>query len=182
MAGKSVEKITVALLTAMETCNFQEITISEIADLAGTARKTFYNHFKTKEEVLSLLCQGIIDEYIEKSAPFYSSLEGVGEGRALELAENFFTINKKHGGFFTLLFQQNLFYLYAQALQLRVINSPIILNLQLIDQVDAVLQPYVIPSYTASILQLYETWYQRGFQESPHEMANIYLKIVHNMP
>ena len=41
-----------ALLKLMETENFQEITIQEIADHAQVSRRTFYRNYSSKEEIL----------------------------------------------------------------------------------------------------------------------------------
>lgn len=175
LSKKSIEKITQVLLQGMEDGAFQELTISELCKRAGVARKTFYNHFKTKEEVLSRVCSSIIDEYMKNPN---GEVSFDRESWLEELAHLFFEVNQKHQLFLILLFHQNLFHIYTQELQRRVINSEYITNQYLYSKLSPSLHPFVIPTYTASILTVYEIWYHRGFVESPEEMAEIYLNIV----
>lgn len=42
--------------------NFQDISITEIAQTAELSRKTFYHSFKNKEAVINYLC----DQYFEQ--------------------------------------------------------------------------------------------------------------------
>lgn len=177
MSKKSIDRITEVLLEGMETEPFSEITISELCTRAKIARKTFYNHFKTKDEVLSRVCSGIIDEYM-----IYSEVNmGADcERWLIDLAYHFFRVNKRHQDFLTLLFQQKLFHIYTQELQQRVIKSEYIMTQSTYFKLDPLLQPFVIPTYTASILTIYELWYHRDFAETTDEMAEIYLNIVRN--
>lgn len=45
---------------------FSKITITEICNNADLARKTFYNSFKNKEELLVYQCEKIVNQYFEK--------------------------------------------------------------------------------------------------------------------
>ncbi|MBA1393686.1 TetR/AcrR family transcriptional regulator [Lactobacillus sp. XV13L] len=56
-----------ALIELMKTENFQDISITEIAQTADLSRKTFYHYFKNKEEVISYLCDKLFDQYFEKA-------------------------------------------------------------------------------------------------------------------
>lgn len=175
MSKKSIEKITNVLLQGMEQGAFHALTISELCERAGVARKTFYNHFKTKEEVLARICGSIIDEYMKNPQ---GEVRFDSESWLKDLAYLFFTVNQKHQSFLILLFRQNLFHIYTKELQQRVINSKYITNQYLYSKLSPTLQPFIIPTYTASILTVYEIWYHRGFVESPEEIAEIYLNIV----
>lgn len=43
--------------------SFQKITISDIANEAGIARHTFYNHYETKQDLLYFLVDSILEQY-----------------------------------------------------------------------------------------------------------------------
>lgn len=172
MAQKSKEKITETLLKLMKQHPFHEITISEICAYANIARRTFYNNFQSKEEVISLLCQKMIDEHM-------SSSEAENQFWQKKFVVNFFVTNRKNHAFFDLLFKQDLFHIYTNELHKRMSNYSEIVSTQLSKGVDTACIPYVVPSYTASALKFYEIWSKNDFQESPEEIAEIYLNVMH---
>lgn len=51
-----------ALLSLMEEKDFREITVMELAERAEYDRKTYYRHFKSKEDILLLYCYHILYE------------------------------------------------------------------------------------------------------------------------
>ncbi|EHQ89791.1 TetR/AcrR family transcriptional regulator [Desulfosporosinus youngiae] len=55
-----------ALLTLMKTKPFHKIQIKELAEKAGLDRRTFYRHFKSKEDVLFLQCRVVIEDFAKK--------------------------------------------------------------------------------------------------------------------
>ncbi|KRK36628.1 transcriptional regulator family protein [Loigolactobacillus bifermentans DSM 20003] len=50
----------------MKKENFQDISITEIAQTAELSRKTFYHSFKNKEAVINYLCDQLFDQYFEQ--------------------------------------------------------------------------------------------------------------------
>jgi AcrR family transcriptional regulator len=57
---KTRYSIEVALLELMKEKSISEITISELANAADVNRKTFYNHFKSVNEVLKSIEEGVV--------------------------------------------------------------------------------------------------------------------------
>lgn len=55
--------ITLALLNLMDEKSISEISISEIVARAGVARASFYRNYATKENVITMLMAGILEEY-----------------------------------------------------------------------------------------------------------------------
>ncbi len=62
IAERSREKMVRALLTVMEQYDYQEITVTQIAQEAQLSRKTFYRLFSGKDEVLSRFFEGQFQE------------------------------------------------------------------------------------------------------------------------
>lgn len=62
IAQRSREKIVDALLRVMRQYDYREITITQIAQEAGLARKTFYRLFAGKEDVLACLFERLYME------------------------------------------------------------------------------------------------------------------------
>ncbi len=62
IAEQSKQKMVQALLRVMEQYDYKEITVTQIAQEAQLSRKTFYRLFSGKDEILSLLFEGLFQE------------------------------------------------------------------------------------------------------------------------
>ena len=62
IAEQSKQKMVQALLRVMEQYDYREITVTQIAQEAQLSRKTFYRLFSGKDEILSLLFEGLFQE------------------------------------------------------------------------------------------------------------------------
>jgi len=60
---RSREWLCKSLLSLMKEKPYSEITILEIAQRADLNRRTFYRHFKSKDEILSYQVQQLADQY-----------------------------------------------------------------------------------------------------------------------
>lgn len=60
----SKEWIVGALIELMKKKPFKQINVTELSLKAGVARRTFYRHFKTTDEVLDYCLQKMCDDYI----------------------------------------------------------------------------------------------------------------------
>lgn len=61
-AAQQQHQICASLVRLMETVPYGEITVSRICAQAGIPRRTFYYYFDGKEDVLTLLIQGLMME------------------------------------------------------------------------------------------------------------------------
>ncbi len=64
-AKRSQNLITTSLLFLMKEKNFNTITINDITNHADLTRRTFYAHFKTKDEVIEKYLNNIIHLYMQ---------------------------------------------------------------------------------------------------------------------
>lgn len=62
IAEQSKEKLVQALLRVMRQYDYQEITVTQLAQEARLSRKTFYRLFSGKEELLQLLFEGVFQQ------------------------------------------------------------------------------------------------------------------------
>lgn len=62
---KSQQWITDSLLQLMEKKKYEDITITNICNHAQLARRTFYRHFESKEEVINKLVERVVQEFID---------------------------------------------------------------------------------------------------------------------
>lgn len=62
-----------SLLTLLETKDYANITINMIVDHAGLGRRTFYRHFKTKDDTMKYITEVLMDQFAEKLLENHSS-------------------------------------------------------------------------------------------------------------
>lgn len=62
---RSKQWITDSLLQLMEKKKYEDITITNICNHAQLARRTFYRHFESKEEVIDKLVERVVQEFID---------------------------------------------------------------------------------------------------------------------
>lgn len=63
---RSMDLITTALFELLETMPFAQISVKEVCEKAGVARKTFYRNFKTKTAVVEQLVDRVFYEFMQK--------------------------------------------------------------------------------------------------------------------
>lgn len=61
------ESIFTALMILMEKKSFEEISITELAKKAGVSRMSYYRNYHSKEDIISLYIDDILDEYTKIS-------------------------------------------------------------------------------------------------------------------
>ena len=103
IAEQSRQWLITSLLTLMEKKNFNDITISEIANHAGLSRVTFYRIFNSKEEILEQYFYMICDEYID-------CFDETKQYKLHDIIVVFFEFWEQHISFLNLMIQNNLYY------------------------------------------------------------------------
>ncbi|MGG5316101.1 TetR/AcrR family transcriptional regulator [Enterococcus sp. AZ072] len=70
--GETKEWIAEAIIRLLKSKSYSDITIANITDEARLGRRTFYRHFKSKDEVIELISLRLIDDFtanlLEKQA------------------------------------------------------------------------------------------------------------------
>lgn len=64
------ESIFTALMILMEKKSFEEISITELAKKAGVSRMSYYRNYHSKEDIINLYIDDILDEYITKISDY----------------------------------------------------------------------------------------------------------------
>ena len=91
-----IEHITDALLKLLREKPIEDISISELCELAGIGRASFYRNFNSKEDILRTYIQGLFQEWTAAGAQ--------GENRPLsEFLHSMFSHFEKHRDFYELL-------------------------------------------------------------------------------
>lgn len=156
-----------ALLQLMKEKKYNEITIKELTSRAGLDRKTFYRHFKTKDDILNIPIKEAFDKYANdlKKSPILSSHGAI---------KAYFDLCLMYMDFFRLLNSHGLLMIILTSLSefLHILNST-----------------YFDPAYhkktaweltyeAGGIWNVTMHWINSGAKETPEEMATIIGSIM----
>lgn len=157
-----------ALIELMREKSFQSISIKELATRAGLDRKTFYRHFKTKEDVLGLLVKEACDNYIAK-------LKELPALTSSEIAKSYFSICEQYKDYLCLINSNGLF-----PLLLTKFNE-YLPNLNEIFQDNPTYHfksQYELMFQAGGFWNITAYWINTGAKQSPDEMAQIVSTIM----
>ena len=154
------EALGIALIQIMDSKSFSDITIQEIATVAGVSRSSFYRNFSTKEDLLHSYITSIY-------RTFFSSSEFVRCLTVPTQVRNFleprFRFIKEHSHIYRALHRNNLLYPFFQ-------QAEDDLLLLLCGQ-DESLSTYHRAMISGSCAGVIQCWIERDFQEDPEAMA-----------
>ncbi len=157
-AIRSQELICAAVRKLMGELPFAEITVTRICQEAGVGRKTFYRSFEQKEDVAALMIDRLREEYEQELLRIPID----------EAAGYHFRFLSRQMEFLRLLHQAGLISLLAEHF--------------------AAIQPRVMPRWSdderenayrtaaavAGAEAVVRLWAQRGFRETPEELAQLH--------
>ncbi|WP_409969381.1 TetR/AcrR family transcriptional regulator [Bengtsoniella intestinalis] len=171
MSQKSKEIIVAAFLEIMQTSAYEDITISEILANTPLVRKTFYNNFKEKDDIVRYICHNLMAEYMTR-------LTSGAEFTLYNFARTFYVFGKEKREIFTLLFQNRIFHIFNEAFNnhMALVNS--ILPHNILNTVDDENLSFIFAFHAQGTLAMFELWVKSGFQKSVDNMATIYTSIV----
>ncbi len=165
-AKRSQHMIQQALLNLMETKDFHQITVSEIMKEADLVRRTFYAHYKTKEDILN----AAIDRVIEESSLVFEQGVRTCQGNMplvyFQLWCNqvqLVSVLKKNG----LLSLLKRFDTYI----VQLVSDHRVLDQANISARAAQYAPFF---YTGAMLNLLEIWYDNGMEETPEQLSHLF--------
>ena len=154
-----IEHITDALLKLLREKPIEDISISELCELAGIGRASFYRNFNSKEDILRTYILGLFQEWTTAGAQ--------GENKPLsKFLHSLFAHFEKHRDFYEMLNQRNLIYLLKDAII--ALCGPQMEH----SKEEACTRAYV--AYT--LYGWIEVWFQRGMQETAEEIAGMFRK------
>lgn len=177
-----------ALISMMEEKGFENVTVNDLCAKAGLNRGTFYNHFKTKEDLLWALEDEVMDDLVTFQE----------EMRKVSLTSlSFYVISKKPLPFLVSLFD----YLRLQGDFLHAVLGPggdIRFGPRLRDSIctnliqsilheryrksnDPLVQ-YYVSFFASAYLGVIMRWIETGMKESSEDMARIAMRLLFIKP
>lgn len=150
-----------ALIQLLEATPIEKITITEIAELAGVGRTTYFRNFNSKDEMLSfkliLLWERWVEEHHIRTRRRYSE----------ENVLTFFQFNYS--------IRELLVLMYSRGLQSSLYGA-FHLYWKPMDDADP-RECYLSSVYSYGIFGILDAWITRGFRETPEQMAEILKEI-----
>ncbi len=171
MSKKSKDKISQSLLEILEYREFQDITISEILDNTTLVRKTFYNNFSTKMDIVEYIGATLVEEYIER-------IKHKGAFTLRIFATELFQFFKDKEPIFRALFNSRLFYVYR-----RIFETEVPRISQMLPRTSLAVTPvsdwhYVFAFHQAGVFALTEVWFNNDFDKDVSDLADLYLRTI----
>lgn len=155
--------IFTALMILMEQKDFEDITISEIAQKAGVSRMTYYRTYSSKEDIL-------IQHFYENAENLIQDIQAQKTVTLYDLFLRFFVFFKDHSNIVNNLAKANLLklalYHFAEFSERLFYESKI-------QQTPYSNTRYPIYFYTGGLLALLLQWIENGQKESPESMAEM---------
>ena len=164
------EALGIALFQLMETKAFSEITIREIANVAGVSRSSFYRNFETKEELLHSYVNSLYLSVFEISQV---PSEMSSSAQIQEFLEPRFRFIKEHREIYLALYRNNLLYHFfcqSEKELIRLLYGP-----------DSTLSVYHWAMVSGACAGVIRCWIENGFAEDEKKMAMHFLDSFRNL-
>ncbi len=165
---KPKEWIIQATLMLIEDKSFDDISVTDIIDKAGISRRTFYNHFQSKQDILEQVSTQAINFLFQKAFKNVSNEE--------ELIRSFINIMYTHKTTLLNIYSEKTAVVLKKLIQLTVtyiVKSKDTTQLDAIDIDNEVLEIYLL-NLLSSIL---ETVVSRGFKETEEQIYIIISRL-----
>lgn len=155
---------------------YRKITITDLAEEAGIARHTFYNHFQSKEDLLDILIDSVLEG-------FFRELEGwdffsMDPDQELAMFTAFFQTWKDHKDISDLLKNPELEMVITERLKAfftRLFHQKIKAELP---EISFQFAKYVINFNAYSLVGLLKPWIESGMKASPDHLAGFLLELT----
>ena len=153
---KYVDKyITEALFNLMKKKEYNNISITEICENAGTGRMSFYRNFESKEDIIKKWITNTTDNFLKESDINYK------KDSTKDYFIKLFTHLEKYKTEAYLIYKANLFNLLKNEFDSKLIN---------LHQMEY--ENYKSYFIAGGIFNVYYFWLINGSKESPKELAN----------
>ncbi len=149
---------------------YEEIMLKEITEHAQVARTTFYNNFKTKDEILVYFCEKLMLKY--KTNLSYHDKVSV-----YILTFEFFAFWKDNIEFVSSLTEQSALIIISQSRQFIIdLNETYHIRPEIASD-DPTLD-FRLSFIVGGLMNLGMFWIKNGAKQSPSEMANLLTSIL----
>lgn len=155
------QAIVKALILLMKEKEFKKITVTEICQIAGVNRKTFYRNFDTKEDVLKYYLNELFIEYIQDK-------EGIKETR--NFIDHFLSFYREKHETMGLLMEEDLIMFTMEEVRKYGVQESM--------EVGKKNAFWIGTFISAGLVKVYEAWYNEGFVTPLEEVVNAVMLLL----
>lgn len=175
MSKRSRNAISASMFELLSKDNFQDITISEICDNCDVVRRTFYNNFTSKEDVIEYIVDQHVSEYID-----FVRTQHMETARHMAQAYYKFWYEKKQ--IVSILQKNNLFYILQRDFLKYVPElAPIIAGEGMVELMDNTLLEYLFTFISSGLCYNLEKWAKNDFKETYTDIGEVFNIIAHGL-
>ena len=160
---RSRKEIVLALLSLMEGGDFKDITVSQISDESRLTRRTFYAHFKDKEEVLRYRIGVLNRQLLDKTGE-------IDPENRRELLLCYFRFWMGHSEFLNLMNRNGLLILIQEGLSGYVRGLRVRYACSMKDEKKEIFYGYTNAALSGLLWGLLKKWIDRDWKETPEEL------------
>ncbi|MFR9543588.1 MAG: TetR/AcrR family transcriptional regulator [Rikenellaceae bacterium] len=160
-----------SLLDLLRRSSYDVITISEICDNTPLTRRTFYNNFSSKEDVVIFICNNLMDRYIDM-------LRSEERVTLATIATRFCQFGASNKELFMLIIDNDIYHIFVRVGIKRIVDVGSFVPNSIVDEPSETQRKYINLFHAVGTLNLFEQWLIGGMKESPEEMSSIYTSIV----
>ncbi|EHJ56039.1 transcriptional regulator, TetR family [Streptococcus urinalis 2285-97] len=175
------KNLELTLANLLETCSFDDITTTQLAEAADISRSGFYTHYKDKYEMIDIYQNKLFSqlEYI------FDKHNDNTKGAALEIFEFlyreplFAALLSQNGTREIQEYIKNKF----KRLLVKDINLGVSKDIQYRFEVRNLSESemqYAITYLVNALFGVCQMWIERGKKESPEQVTNVIFKMMHN--
>jgi AcrR family transcriptional regulator len=163
------ESVFIALMKLLEKRAFSEITITEIAKVAGVSRAAFYRNYANKEDILIFCLRDLFQELLVK-------LQESENKSKLNRTVLFFSFFQEHSGFIETLIKAELSYIFYEQFCIYVIDF---FENQTDKFAKSPLFEKYLPQYIASgLFRVLMEWIKAGTVESVNDITQFMFEVT----
>ena len=159
------------LMALMNTCRYEEITVSNFCAYAGVPRKAFYRYFSSKDGALYALLDHTLLEY-----EIYENSGMLGQNGAIQNLEAFFQFWKAHTPLLDALKYSGLSGILMERAIGYAAKHPLLNRILL--QEEEKTRDHILRFFSCGMMIMMVTWHDEGCRESPQEMAQVALRLL----
>lgn len=152
---------------------YHSISVSELCKQAGIARKSFYNHYPTKEACFGAIIERMIEDSIlhtDEHLPSHASMA--------QFYHVYLEYWKEQKWFLDIIQENQLQNIFVQQNIQHILKEDKTV-LQLLCTSDAKPDMDVLQVYASSEATLLMQWHSRGYDTPVEEMAQKYIRLIH---
>lgn len=153
------KQITRTLFEALKKEDINDISISDLCELAGVGRASFYRNYESKEDVLIQYSRQLIIDWGKQ-------FENDPNSSFFNVFGSLFHHIKKNAEFYTILEKQNMSYLLLDAIK----------NKTNLSKDDPNIDAYGKAFFAYGLYGWISEWIQRGMKESPDEINALFVQ------